>query len=201
MQATFAGVHRYIANRWVIGGAGIGAVALLHVYSLLIPLIRFGLLAGIVIAVVAIGVTLSRVLMPMIGKDEKPAPFDSSQLKVTGIACGIAILCFSVALLLLPSDTTSSTPNTNRGESSNVPGGNLTSEEQLAQDVSDFFGALGRAQAEQQNDPRYQRFQDSINRASVCPRCGGQGNYRYVDQSGVLQVQQCPSCLGSGRSF
>ena len=74
-----------------------------------------------------------------------------------------------------------------------------------SQAAAEFLGALLGASAEQQHrqqaDPRYQSLQQSLERASVCLRCGGAGVYRYVDGSGVLQSQACPSCYGSGRAF
>ncbi|MDM4015139.1 hypothetical protein [Roseiconus lacunae] len=73
-----------------------------------------------------------------------------------------------------------------------------------SQAAAEFLGALLGASAEQQrrqqSDPRYQQFKQSLDRLSVCPRCGGAGQYRYVDGSGTLQVQNCPSCFGSGRA-
>jgi len=73
-----------------------------------------------------------------------------------------------------------------------------------SQAAAEFLEALLGAGAEQhrqqQADPRYQRFKQSLENASVCPRCGGAGVYRYVDGSGVLQSRACPSCYGSGRA-
>jgi len=73
-----------------------------------------------------------------------------------------------------------------------------------SQAAAEFLGALLGAGAEQQRrqqaDPRYQRFKQSLEHASVCPRCGGAGVYRYVDGNGVLQSRACPSCYGSGRA-
>lgn len=71
--------------------------------------------------------------------------------------------------------------------------------------AAEFMGALLGAAMEQErrekNDPRYQRFKQSIEQARVCSRCGGAGNYRFVDGNGVLQVRACPSCRGSGKAF
>ena len=79
------------------------------------------------------------------------------------------------------------------------------SEEQADRAVADFMGALLGAAMEQerreQSDPRYQRFKQSLEKARVCPRCGGAGSYRFVDGKGVLQVRSCPSCTIPGRSF
>jgi len=54
---------------------------------------------------------------------------------------------------------------------------------------------------QQQNNPRFQEFQRQMERLRQCARCGGAGSYRYVDQNGVLQWRQCPSCMGSGRAY
>ncbi|WP_404309611.1 hypothetical protein [Neorhodopirellula lusitana] len=71
--------------------------------------------------------------------------------------------------------------------------------------AAEFMGALLGAAMEQErrekNDPRYQRLKQSIEQARVCSRCGGAGNYRFVDGNGVLQVRACPGCRGSGKAF
>ncbi|EMI44893.1 membrane protein [Rhodopirellula sp. SWK7] len=71
--------------------------------------------------------------------------------------------------------------------------------------AAEFMGALLGAAMEQErrekNDPRYQRLKQSIEQACVCSRCGGAGNYRFVDGNGVLQVRACPGCRGSGKAF
>jgi len=71
--------------------------------------------------------------------------------------------------------------------------------------VANFLGTLIQAGMQQQQqaerDPRYQQFRQGLENASRCPRCGGAGVYRYVDDAGVLQSRSCPSCLGSGRAF
>ncbi|MCC9601045.1 hypothetical protein LOC67_10855 [Stieleria sp. JC731] len=81
----------------------------------------------------------------------------------------------------------------------------LSEDDEASRAAAEFLGALLGASAEQQrrqqNDPRYQRFKQSIENTAICPRCGGAGVYRYVDGNGVLQSRSCPSCYGSGRSF
>lgn len=78
-------------------------------------------------------------------------------------------------------------------------------DEAASRAAAEFMGALIGAGIEQQQrqqaDPRYQRFKQSIEKASACPRCGGAGTYRYVDGRGVLQSRSCPSCYGSGRAY
>lgn len=69
-----------------------------------------------------------------------------------------------------------------------------------------LMGALIGAAAEQQrrqqeqdrNDPRLKYAGEGGN---VCIQCDGAKVYRFVDANGVLQVQTCPRCRGTGNAF
>jgi hypothetical protein len=64
--------------------------------------------------------------------------------------------------------------------------------------VQQVFGEIFRqAQAEQRRSEDIQR---ALQQASVCPRCGGAGTYRYVE-NGLLIANSCPSCMGTGRAY
>lgn len=60
--------------------------------------------------------------------------------------------------------------------------------------------AAARQQQTQQSQ-EYQRFNQTVQQASVCNTCGGAGTYRFVDQFGNLNARQCPSCMGSGKRW
>ncbi len=71
-------------------------------------------------------------------------------------------------------------------------------DEQLAEEAARFlFGAMFQEAQRQQTESR-QGFDQALDRMRTCSRCGGQGDYRYVDQNGVLQRRSCPTCLGRG---
>ncbi|TWT97280.1 hypothetical protein [Neorhodopirellula pilleata] len=69
-----------------------------------------------------------------------------------------------------------------------------------------LMGALIGAAAEQQrrqqeqdrNDPRLKYAGEGGN---VCIQCDGAKVYCFVDANGVLQVQTCPRCRGTGNAF
>jgi hypothetical protein len=68
--------------------------------------------------------------------------------------------------------------------------------------VVDIFGAIMSQAMEQRRREQQQRseaFDRVLQQGSICSHCGGAGVYRYVDQSGRLVANRCPTCLGTGR--
>jgi len=70
---------------------------------------------------------------------------------------------------------------------------------QLAQEVAEFlFGPIFQ-EAQRKQNAQNRQAQQAYENFLKCSRCGGQGNYRYVDNNGILQSRSCPICLGSGK--
>ena len=79
-----------------------------------------------------------------------------------------------------------------------------TQQQQQMRQQQEFLEALMQEHArqqQQQKNAEYERFKRAAEQARICQRCGGAGQYRYVDGRGVLQVRRCPSCRGYGRAF
>lgn len=59
----------------------------------------------------------------------------------------------------------------------------------------------GARRQQEEKEQQYQRFKKTMDNAATCQACGGTGNYRFVDGSGSLRLQDCPYFRGSGRNW
>ncbi len=134
---------------------------------------------------------------------------------VAAIVCALALGCSSAQPPASPSPAEDSRPpvesrqaETDRGLNPATPPSMPTSppadasQRELQQRMLDaLMLEATRQQQQQPNNPEYEKFRRAVQQARVCQHCGGAGSYRYVDPNGMLQMRQCPSCMGTGKAY
>jgi len=132
---------------------------------------------------------------------------------VAAIICVLALGCSSAQPPASPSPAEDSRlpvesrpAETDRGLNPTIPPSVPTSpaadvsQRELQQRMLDAL-MLEAARQQQPNNPEYDKFRRAVQQARVCQHCGGAGSYRYVDPNGMLQMRECPSCMGTGKAY
>ena len=110
----------------------------------------------------------------------------------------------SVPVVSKPSETRSQSKTERRSEATannrSRRASGTNAENQL---MNVLAGAIQQEQQQRQVQRQQQNARTirALTEKPKCHKCGGAGSYRYVDQSGQLQVNNCPDCMGTGNAY